>query len=203
PGRRASMLLLIFKRRLFRDNVRAMASSLQLRGMDRRAAFRDALGTVTEIDEQIKREGARECGGPGYAEGLLQTPQGKDRLKWLDAEGGTVQDFIDFWTTDELTRRCTARLNANDQKAFASALADEGLTAEEVLESLKGMFALWGEITEKHDTWRPEDRPLPPELGPRYYWAVKRNGFEWVHTGSQRYGTVNAFIRAAIRDGSL
>ncbi|MCK4282878.1 MAG: hypothetical protein KAX44_01070 [Candidatus Brocadiae bacterium] len=197
------MLRLMFKPRVFRENVRAMASSLQLRAMHRRAAFRAAFATVTEIDEQIKREGASQYGGPGYAERLLQTPEGKERLKWLEAEGGTVQDFIDFWTTDELTRRCTARLNTNDQKAFAAALRDDGLTAEEVVERLKGMFALWGEITGKHDTWRPEDRPLPPELSLRYYSALKREGFQWVHTGSERCGTVNAFIRATIRDGTL
>jgi len=134
---------------------------------------------------------------------LLESEKGQKYFEQNKQEGLLETDFIEYWDTDPLTRRCIAILHDAEKYATYSEARKSGLTEEKARKEVSMIHPIWGITSEEHKSWPHKDRPLPPELQFRFARALEENGLEWLHSGVKQYGSVNAFIRESIENGSI
>ncbi len=193
----------LFKSEFFRQNVQFLEKSLQARGLSADESKKMAEKMVSSAEKEVTNRPVDNIKQRLTAEGLLKTAKGREYFDSVKHEGLEEADMIEYWNIDPLTRRCFQLLHDFDSFATFRQARASGNSKEDASAAVRRNHPVWGKITNEHDSWRIEDRPLPVELRARFARAIETRGLAWLASGIEKCGSVNAFIREKIRDGEI
>lgn len=170
----------------------------------------DARAEVNKAIEMCKRAGEKE-GTASLPSGfgdliLVAAKEGQrfaaNRVNVARSEGATDEDIREFWNLHDLQRRMVLWSEEVFRFATFKDLLAKGLSADEAMMQVRGMFPMYGDPLETQHT-TGDDRPLPHELRGRVDRYREKWGACVIAQGLSAHSSYNAFVRAELRSGRL
>lgn len=135
-----------------------------------------------------------------------ERPEVRARVADLRAEGVKDEDIRWWWNMHDIERRLIKRVdNVFRYGTYTVKTAAEGQTQRSPADALRKAFPTYGDPSDTTHT-SGDDRPLPWELKERVNTWIQREMARDPDALKKRVeesSTMNALIRAAIRDGEL
>lgn len=166
---------------------------------------------VSEAIAACKREGKSEGTAdlPGdFGDRMIDAarmgePKSKRIVEMARREGCTDDDIKEWWNLPNLSGRMVLwSENLFRNSVFLHAIHDDGLSAEDAVARVHKMFPIYGD-PEDTSKLSGKNRPLPHELRGRVDRYKQNLGAELITEQVNEFPSYNAFVRHAIRQGTL
>lgn len=132
----------------------------------------------------------------------LGNPRAKKIVEKARKDGATDEEIRKYWNLNEWERRLMIWYDNIFRTAAYEKAKDEGLSPDKALIEVNKSISFFGD---PDDTSKlsGDDRPLPFELKDRVNAYMMKYGYSLNHKISNKYTTMNAFIRSEIKKGKI